>query len=344
MLSPELATELRAARPTASPELRGRVLEVAAREEPPRRTFALPPLRRFVLVAVPAAMAIAVGGAFVHGLAKSGPQSKQSAAHRSSGSAGTAKQPNVGAPVVPRAFRPQTSTLDKSFRAAVPNANGRLQQYLASLRIQVKNLERLSDATKRAMRFARLVGGYVAYVRYTNPAHGRGAASLIVRVPIDRVQDVIAEYSNLGTILAQNVSVVDVTKAVEEEAREIARLKTAIARIEAEGVAPAEEYRLRALQARLAYLTKHRAATVRRAQLARVMLELTTKPTQDENSAPASRFDRTMSGAGGVLLREAEILLYALIVAGPLLLLGLGAVTLGRMQRRRFEQRVLERT
>ena len=44
MLSPELATELRSARPTASPELRERVLAVAAREEP-RRTprFTRPP-------------------------------------------------------------------------------------------------------------------------------------------------------------------------------------------------------------------------------------------------------------------------------------------------------------
>ena len=45
-----------------------------------------------------------------------------------------------------------------------------------------------------------------------------------------------------------------------------------------------------------------------------------------------------------LLVREAEILLYALIVAGPLLLVGLGAVAFGRMQRRRFEDRVLERT
>ena len=71
-------------------------------------------------------------------------------------------------------------------------------------------------------------------------------------------------------------------------------------------------------------------------------LELTTKPKHA--AAAAGRFDRTMSDAGGILVREAEILLYALIVAGPLLLVGLGAVAFGRMQRRRFEDRVLERT
>jgi hypothetical protein len=226
---------------------------------------------------------------------------------------------------------------------ALPNAQqARLQQYGAYLRLQVKDLGALSDTTKRAMRFARLVGGYVAYVRYSSPAQGQGSASLIVRVPVDRVQDVIEEYSNLGTILSQKVNILDVTKAVDEEAREIARLRAQIAQIEAGGVTPQERYRLAELKARLDYLTKHRAATVRRAQFARVALELATVPKH--GAAAAGRFDRTMSDAGGVLVREAEILLYALIVAGPLLLLGLGAVALGRIQRRRFENRVLERT
>src|SRR5919201_7035015 len=85
MLSPELALELRAARPSASPELRARVLEVAARKQPARRRLTLPPLRRFALVAVPAALAIAVGGALVHGLANSGPPAKQNLAGQSPG-------------------------------------------------------------------------------------------------------------------------------------------------------------------------------------------------------------------------------------------------------------------
>jgi type VI protein secretion system component VasF len=73
MLSPELATELRSARPTASPELRERVRAVAAREEP-RRTprLTLPPLRSLAVVAVPAALALAIGGADVHGHGHSG--------------------------------------------------------------------------------------------------------------------------------------------------------------------------------------------------------------------------------------------------------------------------------
>jgi hypothetical protein len=97
-------------------------------------------------------------------------------------------------------------------------------------------------------------------------------------VPIDRVQDVIEEYSNLGTILSQKVSVVDVTKAVGGRVAGNRPAAALIARLEAGGVTPAERYRLNEAKARLDYLTKHKAATVRRAQFARVTLELTTKP------------------------------------------------------------------
>jgi hypothetical protein len=342
MLSPELAIELRSARPSASPELRERVLAIAARQEPRRPPrFTLPPLRRVALVAAPVAVAVAVGGALAHGLVRSGKSGEKAAP-----AATTVPGPPVGAGQVPvplrGAAKDRALTERQPFSTALPNTTSRLQQYGAYMRLQVKNLDALSDTTKRAMRFARLVGGYVAYVRYSSLAHGQGSAALIVRVPIDRVQDVIAEYSNLGTILSQKVSVVDVTRAVEEESREIARLQALIARLETGGVTPAERYRLSEAKARLDYLTKHKAATVRRAQFARVTLELTTKPKHA--AAAAGRFDRTMSDAGGVLLREAEILFYALIVAGPLLLLGAGGALLVRTQRRRFERRLLERS
>jgi len=317
MLSPELALELRAARPGASPELRERVLGAASREQRRAPRFTLPPLRRVALVAAPAVLALAVGGALVHGLASSGDK----AARQTVVPAKRLERQNTNSGGV-RLAAPKA-------RAIVPSTPTRLQQYGASMRIQVKNLGALSDTTKSAMRFARLVGGYVAYVRYSSPAHDRGSASLVVRVPIDRVQDVIEEYSNLGTIVSQKVSVVDVTKAVEEQAREIARLKGEIARLK-----PGPERS--ALQARLDYLTKRKAATVRRAQLARVSLELTTKNTP---AAASSRFDRTLDDAGGVLLREAELLLFALIVAGPLLLLGGAVIAAGRARDRRLFER-----
>jgi hypothetical protein len=336
MLSPELASELRDARPVASPGLRERVLEVAARERPAREPrFSLPSFPRLALVAVPAALAVAVGGALVHGLVSSGPNGQKASPAPVPTTSGSLSG-EIHAPQPPRTLQLE-KTPGQPYSALLPSS-ARLQQYGAYLRMQVKDLGALSDTTKRAMRFARLVGGYVAYARYSSPSHGKGSASLIVRVPVDRVQDVIEEYSNLGTILSQKINIVDVTKAVEEQAREIARLKAQIAQIEAGGVTPQERYRLAELKARLDYLTKHRAATVRRAQFARVALDLATKP-KHRAAASTGRFDRTMSDAGGVLLREAEILLYVLIVAGPLLLLGGAIIAAGRFRDRRLFER-----
>jgi hypothetical protein len=342
MQSPELALELRAARPVASAELRQQVRALAAERTPPRRGFVLPPLRRAALVAISVLLAVAIGGALVEGIANSGsaPGPDLASTLHSSGAQGSATDNFNGPPI---SGKPNLQNLQarRQFSQAIPTLPGRLQQYGAFLRVQVENVAALSDATKRALRFAQLLGGYVAYVRYTTPVGGGGAAALIVRVPVDRVQDAIQEYSSLGTILAQNVSLLDVTKQVEEQAKEIARLEAEIARLEAGTITAAVRARIEADGARLAYLTKHKAATVARAELARIALELTTKP---KHAVATSRFQRTMSAAGGVLLREAELMLYALIVAGPLLLLGAAAIGGGRFTQRRRVSRLLERS
>jgi hypothetical protein len=60
--------------------------------------------------------------------------------------------------------------------------------------------------------------------------------------------------------------------------------------------------------------------------------------------APANRFDKTLDDAASVLARELEVLLYALVAAGPLLVIGGLALVAARTQRRRSDQRLLERT
>jgi hypothetical protein len=64
---------------------------------------------------------------------------------------------------------------------------------------------------------------------------------------------------------------------------------------------------------------------------------------QKHAAAPPGRFHRTLDDAGSVLVREFELLLYALLVAGPLLLLGGAAILANRLLRRRADQRLLER-
>src|SRR5438034_3507503 len=77
----ELADELRFARPRAPEALRGRVLEIAAREPAPRavRTWPRIRVRRAVLMLAPAAVAIGVGAAVVHGVVAGGRPQPQAA-------------------------------------------------------------------------------------------------------------------------------------------------------------------------------------------------------------------------------------------------------------------------
>src|SRR5262249_55294441 len=126
MLSPELASELRVARPVASRELRERVREVAASERPAREPrFALPSFRRLALVAIPPALAVARGGAVAQGLtgpAWGGRRAAPPPARSAWGAPGI-KPPPIQGPPVAQADRAQPVS------PVPPNSSARLQQY-----------------------------------------------------------------------------------------------------------------------------------------------------------------------------------------------------------------------
>jgi Domain of unknown function (DUF4349) len=323
--------ELRAAKPAAPEALRTRV---RALELPRPR-----PLRRFALVAAPAVVAVGVGVAIVHGVLSSEPGPARRAV--------TKPQPVPEANPIPMPPIAQSHN-QRSATTALPPSPTRLQQYDVAIRIRVRNLGDLDKATKRAMSLTRRYGGFVASVDYSTGR--RGEAKLVLRVPVDRIQDAIQQFSALGSILTQNISVKDVQQRVSDQTRTIGQLKDAIQRIQTRlrnpNLSPAEreqlEYELGVDRRRLSAIQRARDSTVRRAQLARVSLTLTTHKAQ---AAPAgtSRFERTLDDALSVLGAEVAILLYALLVAGPLLVLLIGGVLIARAQRRRLEERLLER-
>jgi hypothetical protein len=347
----ELASELRASRPVAPERLRSRV-EALARVEPERRrewSLRLPS-RRLALGLV----ALAILGSFiaagVTGLdGSAGKRKVVGKAVESSGAAGQARTPTTaGEPL--RLGAPQASTHQKGRPADLAPARARLQRYDATVRLRVKDVDALSDATKRAMSITHALGGYVASVGYSTRAGRRGGATLVLRVPIEKVQSALADLTALGTILRQRTAILDVTRRADKEARQLTKLERDLARVEsqlASGSLSGEEraqLERRAERDRVALKTlrvKH-ARLLRSADLARIILTLTT-PTK-QTSASSGRFDKTLDDAGAVLVRELEILLYALVVAGPLLALGGAAIAVGRAQRRRSDRRLLERT
>jgi hypothetical protein len=327
----KLASELRASRPVASAALRERVAGLRpVAPASPRWTFRLPP-RRVVLGLVAAAFVASFVVAGVTGLTGSR-QNRLSAQvphlkrAQHGGVAGRLRAVK-GAP----AF--SLATPQKRLSADLPTATSRFQRYDASLRLRVKDVDALSNAARRAMNLTRSLGGYVASVKYATHKGKRGAATFVLRVPVANIQTALGELTSLGTILRQQTGILDVTRRADRESKQIAKLERRLAEATSEE-GPAIRLKLKALRA------KH-ARLLRSAQLARITLTLAT-PAKQAAAAP-SRFDGTLDDAGSVLLRELEILLYALVVAGPLLLLGGAGIAAGRAQRRRSDRRLLER-
>jgi hypothetical protein len=329
----KLATELRASRPVASESLRARV-EALDAVEPRQRWTLRAPSRRLVLGLAAAALLGSFVAAGVTGLGGSSRKTAGAGSRATLAPAQGLKGSSLRSPVWnaahERSLDQKTPAPYSPYSVAAP---ARLQRYDASLRLRVKDVDGLSSATNRATSLTRGLGGYVASVEYATSGGKRGGATLVLRVPVGNVQTALAELTSLGTILQQRTGILDVTKRVDREAQQIAKLQREL-KIASPTEAPAIRHRLQTLRVKHAHLLKS-------ARLARITLSLTT-PAHQAAAAPG-RLNRTLDDAGSVLLRELEILLYALVVAGPLLLLGGVGIASARAARKRSDRRLLER-
>jgi hypothetical protein len=315
--------ELRASRPVASATVRERVAALGP-EPKPRWSFHWPS-RRLVLGLAAAALLASLVAA---GLTRSH-ETQQLNAAKPSIDHGAAIAGAQGTPNALRGRLEKTPERDLASPAAIPT---RLQRYQATLRLRVKDVEALSTATRRAMRLARSLDGYVGEVQYSTHAGKRGGARVVLRVPVGSVQAALATLTGLGTILQQQTGILDVTRRADRESRQIAKLEKQL-----ETASPQEAP---AIRAHLRTLRAKHVRLLRSANLARIVLTLTTPAKQ---AATPGRLHRTLDDAGGVLLRELQLLLYALVVAGPLLLVGAAGIAATRAQRRRADAKLLER-
>ncbi len=341
MSSPDPLIQLRAAKPAASPELRERVRALAAGTPEPRPFFlARLSLRRTLLVAAPAALALALGAAGVIGFTRSGESERvvapPLAAVEKAGTATRATPPAGGV------------ATDQA--ATLPPTAGRLQRYDAELRLRVNDLDALSAATQKAMRVARSLGGYVASAAYDAPETGPGSAMLVLRVPAIRVQSAIVQLSGLGTILGQRIGIEDLQGQADTIADRIAVLQGEIASLRRQLETPdltddaRAQLELRLAQARreLAELRAALEQTRTEGTLATVSVSLTTEQTA--RLREQGRLGRALDRALDALAWEASAALIALAVGGPLLLLAGGTWKLAAVRRRRAEERLLDRS
>ena len=336
--------QIRSSRITASPELRARVQELAAAEPParaPRRGLRLPS-RRWTLVLVPAAVAIAVAGAVTIGLATSGNGGK-SAEQRAvvqQAPFATGESDSVAPAPAPKA-----SSSGGVGGGGLPATAGRAQLYESELTLKVKSL---SDATKRALRLTRGFNGYVRSVEYGSGAE-RGSAYLVLRVPIGSVQAAIVRLSALGEILDQHVSIQDVQPQLDRRFRQMQSARDGIAKLQARLESPslsaderrALENELVAARRQLVVLQRAQAQLQKQTSFATVSLDLRSAAKAVAVPHEPGRIGRALDRAGSILVDEAKVVLYVLIVGAPFLVLaalGLGAL---HARRRRNESRLL---
>lgn len=323
--SPELIHELRASRPSAPAELRARVRAVAS-ERPIRSPWASWrfPLRRGMLVAVPAAAALAIASAGVLGIARS----------------------DSPEPISQAALEKSTLQASPEYDTSTAGSGQRAQRVSATLTVEVKDANAVSHAAQSALDLTRSLGGYV--VASSVATGDEGSASITVRVPVDKVQDAITGLSDLGRLVSQQVTIDDLQQNLDELTRREASTRTQIsrirARLESETLDPQTEAvlrsRLQTLRADLVSIRGELAATNAEARMSTIQLSVVT-PGATGAVAPASRIDRMIDEALNVLAWEGVVALGLLIVLAPFALVGLAAWLGRRVYRRHEEERLL---
>jgi Domain of unknown function (DUF4349) len=200
-------------------------------------------------------------------------------------------------------------------------AKSRLQKQNVAMRLRVDDL---SGATQSAVRTTRRLGGFVAGADYATRSED-GNSRLALRVPVANLQKAIASFTDLGTILSQHISVADLQGGLD-------RLDARIAKARHAGHART-----------VARLERRRDALIREGTYAHVSLQLTTAKPAAKKVVPG-RFDRFLDTSGDILGKEAIAVLYALVVAGPFVLIAALLFLAERTRRRRSDHRLLEET
>jgi hypothetical protein len=335
--SPELIHELRASRPSAPTELRARVREIADERSAPAPWASWRfPIRRGVLIAVPAAAALALASAGVLGLTRSGVSTTE------------ALRQSADPSVVTGALAPSTEAdkLSVPQGAADASTTNRAQRVSAMLTVEVPDSDAVSRAAQDALDLTSALGGYV--VSSSVATGEEGSASITVRVPVEKVQEAITGLSGLGRIVTQQVTIDDLQATLDQLERREAAVRSQIARIRArlatESLEPQTEAVLRArlqtLRSELVELRSGISSTESEARMSTIQLGIVT-PGAFGVVTPPSRIDRAVDEALNILAWEAIIALGLIIILAPFALVAFAAWLGRRLYRRHEEERLL---
>jgi uncharacterized protein DUF4349 len=325
-----IETLLRAHAPRAPESLRGRVL---AGRPAPRARWTLPS-RRLALVVASAVCLVAVGVALVHGVVRSGANETMRVSHgAAAGASGTMTVPSRAH--LERLPAPALKSADAA--AGTPTLPAtRLAHTDASLQIRVDDKAALSSATTRATRIATSLGGYAKSVQYRTPQNGGGVAYIELRVPAQNVKTAMSRLAGLGTIVSQQLSVIDLQDRLRTQSAQIAQLRRRVAALQAALRDPSLpdaqrvllQIKLSEAKRALAQRLSARKGTVSAGTTARISLVIGTEKAVVP-VAHHGRLGRMLHSALGFLALEGMIALFALIVISPIALVA-GLVWLWR--------------
>ena len=336
----DLLTELRAARPTAPPELRERVRSLSPAEPPRRRRLSW----RLGLVVAFAGVAAVVAAV----VATRGGGDEQAATQtvirvERQASAPTPKKTLHGAAedqaqTFSQLTVPPFGANGAALTPVPAPAAGRLQRYRAYLELRVPTSSEISHASQRALAIARSLGGYPLAVNVD--ARGRsGTAELRLRVPRQNVQEAIARLSQLGRVIGENVQVQDLQAQVNASDRLVERLQTRLSDLRKQEQTDEVKRQAAALTKRVQQLQRTRAATVREAHYATVELELTTH--RPSAAQPKHEGNGPLHGLGVAFRWIGIAAVYALALGTPFVVLALLLWLAARAVRRRREDALL---
>jgi hypothetical protein len=314
----ELLDQLRAAHVEPSSELRERVRDVARAAPAPRR----PLFRR-------RALALALVGAVLIGAVAAGVVLR-----------GSEEQTIPFYDPTRLPGQATTPAQDRGTASEAAPLTGRLKDFRAELTVRVDEADDLPGATQRAMRLVESLGGYVVSAQYGG---GDTDSLMVVRVPIARAQEAIAQLTALGELVGQRYSLQDLQTTVDQLDAQADRLEADIAELERElrnpDLSPRERANLRnrieQTQRELDNVLAQRDGTVAQGQSAEITLTLTA-----ERKAAATG-QRVIDRAVDSLKSVWEWVLAVLIVGAPFAALLVAAFLLGRRLRRRANDRLL---
>lgn len=224
---------------------------------------------------------------------------------------------------------------------------GRLVHAAANLQVVVPDHAALTRATNQATALVTNLGGYASSVQYRAAHDGYGNAYLELRVPLSKTETALGQLSRLGKLVSQSVSTQDLEQTSTRQKNAIGGLHRSIQiyrqALNSGTLTSSQKIDVQiklsnALHALKATRSAH-SKTVAYGKTSDIQLVLTTNPRGAvAHHSKSGRFGSFLHNAGDFLAVELIVVLYALIIVGPIALIVALIWWLARQRRRREEE------